>query len=403
MEFNNFSLKNGGQEEKIKISLEDFPDDIYILLEDDFRAEFFKTAWRINKSYRHLAKKIGVSNPVMLSWRRGRINSTNQDQFCSVWAIKEIINRSKHSSEWKYDLDEVQKHIKSIRAIHGRKILNTKLPIEDSVELREIVTHLLCDGYASNKKHMTSKYDLTSLGAVREFQSELSAFGEIQNLKIRKYNGPKPWTVMYGLSFPKAITKILINKFNINFSWNKGRLPKEFFEGDRRLLAAIVRAFLIDEGHISSLSVKFSSNNLNLLHNLESICLKLGYQSVGIRNCKSCYALSLSTKSFLDICKDIMSISPLPITKKQNRLELGLKLLKKRYVHFDVEKEIINLLKVRPMTVYQLCEKIVARRNNIDCHLKRLKKVNAVTTCSNKARGSGGAFIWKLTCSNEHY
>jgi len=58
--------------DKIQITLEDFPDDIYILLEGDFRAEFFKTAWKINKSYRHLAEKIGVSNPVMLSWRRGR-------------------------------------------------------------------------------------------------------------------------------------------------------------------------------------------------------------------------------------------------------------------------------------------------------------------------------------------
>ena len=76
--------------EEIKISLEDFPDDIYILLEDDFRAEFFKTAWKINRSYRHLAKKIGVSNPVMLSWRRGKINHNNLDQYCSVWDIKEI-------------------------------------------------------------------------------------------------------------------------------------------------------------------------------------------------------------------------------------------------------------------------------------------------------------------------
>ena len=45
-------------EDKIQITLEDFPDDIYILLEDNFRADFFKTAWKINKSYRHLAKRL---------------------------------------------------------------------------------------------------------------------------------------------------------------------------------------------------------------------------------------------------------------------------------------------------------------------------------------------------------
>ena len=383
-------------EESIKITLEDFPDDIYILLEDEFRANFFKAAWKINKSYRHLAKKIGVAAPTMLAWRRNK-DGGHYERFVSMKNLRKILNLCKNSSSPLFDFRIIEKYIKCIRARHGKlRIYNPKLPIDDSVELREIVTHLLCDGYASNKKQTTSKYELTSLGAVKEFQNELSAFGEIQNLEIRKYNSPKPRAAMYRLSFPKAITKILISRFNINFSWDKGRLPKEFLRGDKKLLVAIVRAFLIDEGHIHSLSVKFSSNNLKLLYDLESICLKLGYECLRIRNCKSCYVLSLSTKSFLNICNDIMSISPLPIPKKQKRLELGLKLLKKRYIHFDVGKEIINLLSVKPMTVAQLCEKVIARGNNINDHLNRLKREKIVTVCSRKARGSGGAFIWKL-------
>ena len=398
MEINNFSSNNENKEGNIRIALEDFPNDIYILLEDDFRAMFFKTAWKINRSYRHLAKKIGVAAPTMLAWRRNK-DGGHYERFISLKNLRKIMDFCKNSDSPLFDFRVIERHVKCIRAIHGTlRINNPKLPIHDSVELREIVTHLLCDGYASNKKHTTSKYDLTSLEAVKEFQSELCIFGEIQNLKIRKYNSPKPRAAMYRLSFPKAITKILCTKFNINFSWDKGRLPKEFFEGNRKLFAAIVRAFFIDEGHINTLSVKFSSNNTKLLHDLELICLKLGYESLGVRNCKSCYVLSLSTKSFFNIYNDITGISPLPITKKQKRLELGLKLLKKRYKHFDVEKEIINLLKVKPMTVYQLCEKIVARRNNIDSHLNRLKRESVVTICSNKARGSGGAFIWKLAC-----
>lgn len=398
MEFNNFSLKNSGQEEVTKITLEDFPDDIYVLLEDDFRAEFFKTAWKINKSYRHLAKKMGVSAPTMLAWRRNK-DGGHYERFIPLDNLRKILYFCKNAHSPLFDFRVIEKNIKCIRARHGTlKIYNPTLPIIDSVKLREIVTHLLCDGYASNKKHMTSKYDLTSLKAVEEFKNELSLFGKIQGLKIRMHSPPEPRATVYRLNFSKAITKILINKFNINFSWDKGRLPKEFLRGDKKLLVAIVRAFLIDEGHIHSLSVKFSSNNLKLLYDLESICLKLGYESLGIRNCKSCYVLSLSTKSFLNIYNDIMSISSLPIPKKQKRLELGLKLLKKRYIHFDVGKEIINLLRVKPMTVSQLCEKIIARRNNIDNHLKELKRKNIVAICSNKARGCGGAFIWKLAC-----
>jgi len=259
---------------RIQIALEDFPDDIYIQLKDEFRAEFFKTAWKLNKSYRHLAGKVGVSNPVMLSWRRGKINFTNQDQFCPVWAIKSIINHSKNYPEWKFDLDEVQKHIKSIRAIHGTKISDIRLPIEDSIELRRIVTHLLCDGYASNKKRMTSKYGLISLEGVKEFQKELCIFGNIHGLKIRKNLRHNRSAVMYNLHFPKVITKILTKKFNIEFGWDKGRLPSEFINGERKLLAAVVRAFFIDEGSIHDLSIKFSSNNLELLNDLKAICLK---------------------------------------------------------------------------------------------------------------------------------
>ncbi len=383
-------------EDQVQIKLRDLLDDIYILLEDEFRAEFFKTAWKINKSYRHLARKIGVANPVMLSWRRGRINSTNQDQYCSVWAIKEIINYSKHSSEWKFDLDEVQKHVKSIRAVHGRKIYNIKLPISDSIELREVVTHLLCDGYASNNKQMTSKYALTSIEGVKEFQNELSIFGETPELKIRKESRPVPRAVMYILQFPKVITKILTKKFNIEFGWDKGRLPVEFIDGNKILLAAIVRAFFIDEGSIHDTSIKFHSNNLNLLNDLKIICLKLGYKTLPIKRGRTCYTLSLSNKSFLNFYTDVKSISPLPIVKKQKRLELGLELLNKKYVHFDVEYEIIKNLEKGSMTRPQLCGLIVARRNNIIHHLTRLRRKNVIKLSNQRANGQGGGFIWEL-------
>ena len=92
----------------------------------------------------------------------------------------------------------------------------------------------------------------------------------------------------------------------------------------------------------------------------------------------------------------MMSIAPLPIIKKQKRLELGLKLLNKRYIHFDVQKEIISLLKSSPMTSSELCNKIIARRNNINNHLNQLRNKNMVEICPNKAKGKGGEFIWKI-------
>ena len=149
--------------------------------------------------------------------------------------------------------------------------------------------------------------------------------------------------------------------------------------------------------------ITFSSKNIHLIKDLELICLKLGYKSLGIKKGKTCYLLSLSTKSFLTIYNDIINISPLPILKKQKRLELGLKLLKKRYIHFDVKKEIINFLKIKPMTIPELCENIVARRNNIDDHLNKLRRENIVELSSKKAKEKGGAFIWKLSSQKKNH
>lgn len=381
---------------RIQIALEDFPDDVYVLLEDEFRADFFKTVWKTNRSYRHLARKIGVSAPTMLAWRRNK-DGGHYERFISIKNLKNILEYCKNSESPLFDFRILEKNVKCIRARHGQlRIYKPKLPIKDSVELREIVTHLLCDGYASNKKHMTSKYGLTSFEGVKEFQRELSIFGDIPGLKIREYISPKRRAVMYNLHFPKAITKILSHKFKIGFGWNKGRLPQEFVNGDRKLLAAIVRAFFIDEGSIHDLSVKFSSNNPELLNDLKIICLKLGYKTLPIRHGRTCYVLPLSNKNFMEFYTDIMNISPLPIVKKQNRLELGLKLLNKKYIHFDIENQIVNNLRKGPMTRPQLCELIVARRNNIIHHLNRLNQKNIIQLSKQRAHGQGGGFIWEL-------
>lgn len=101
-------------------------------------------------------------------------------------------------------------------------------------------------------------------------------------------------------------------------------------------------------------------------------------------------------ENFLNFYNDILSISPLPIIKKKNRLELGLKLSYKKYIHFDVETEIIENLKKEPMTRPQLCELIVARKNNIDNHLSKLRQKNIIKLCNQRAKGQGGGFIWEL-------
>ncbi|MEK6983585.1 MAG: hypothetical protein AABX33_03350, partial [Nanoarchaeota archaeon] len=346
-------------ENRIEITLEDFPDDIYILLEDDFRAEFFKTAWRINKSYRHLAKKIRVSNPIMLSWRRGRINFTNQDQFCPVWAIKSIINHSEHDSKWEYDLDEVQKHVKSIRCKAGAfKIYNVKLPIKDSINLREIVTHLICDGSALKEKRRTSKYASTSLETVNELTKKLLVFGETPNMFIRREGYFNHYLPCYVLNFSKAITKILTAKFGIDFRGNKARMPKEFFNSERKFLIAIVRTFLIDEGCIRDRNINFCSGSIELLEDLKQICNSLGYKCQNIRKSGGTYYLNISPDSFVKVYEDLTLFGRLPIKDKQERLELGMNIINSSPNFHNLDESLLLNLK-NPITTLGLSKKLL--------------------------------------------
>lgn len=384
------------KEEATKITLEDFPDDIYILLEDDFRAKFFKTAWKINKSYRHLAKKLGVSNPVMLSWRRGRINFTKKDQYCPIWAIKEIINKSQDSPEWGHDLGDVQKHIKSIRSKAGSyKIYNVKLPISDSVELRELVTHLICDGSALNEKRRTSKYASTSLETVKKFKQNLAIFGTIPNMEIKERVYDNHYLKCYILSFSKAITKILSHKFKVDFRSAKARLPKDFFSGNKKLLIAVVRTFFIDEGCINDRTIYFCSGSLNLLEDLKIVCNNLGYQCQNIRKSNTAYYLIISPNSFEKFYEDIISLGPLPIKEKQGRLILGINILKNKPDFKNLSQSILEILNKNPSTKLELSKELLVNAKTIGERLLKLEKDNMVIRLD-RVNGKGGYQKWHI-------
>lgn len=376
----------------LKIELKDFPDDVYILLEDEFKSKFFKTAWKINKSYRHLAKKLKVSNPTMLSWRRGKINTTNKDQYCPMWAIRSIIQHSKKSNKWNYDLNNIQKYIKSIRAKAGdHKIYNLNLPIKDSIHLREIVTHLLCDGSALNEVGRTSKYALTNKEGVKEFKKELLIFGKQQIYITKELR--ENYLTRYIIGFSKAITKILLNKFKINFRGSEARLPSEFFNGKRKFLIGIIRAFLIDEGYIKDRTINFCSGSLNLIKDLRKICDKLGYKCQKIMKSGNTYYLNISPNSFKEAYKDIMSIRRLPINRKQESLDLGMKIIKNKPNFSNLNKEILKILDKRQLTRYKLSKLLLVNSKTIGERLLKLEKKGNIKRIG-KDRGKGGPYIW---------
>ncbi len=381
-------------EDKIQITLEDFPDDIYIQFEDEFRAEFFKTAWKINKSYRHLAKKIGVSNTTMLSFRRGK-DTVKLDRAISIKRLKDILSHCKESENPIFDINIVQKHVKYIRARHGMKIYNPKLPIWDSIELREIVTHLLCDGSALIEKQTNSKYALTDFNAVEEFKDKLSIFGSNLDMQITETKYNNHYKICYVMGFSKAITYILTHKFKIDFRGTKARLPLEFLKGNRDLLCAIVRAFLIDEGCIHDRNIIFCSGNLNLLNDLREICLLLGYKCQNMRNKNnSVFYLYISPDSFENVYRDLRNLKPLSIKDKQQRLDLGHSILANKPDFSKLDEDIKRVLLSGPATSVEISKVLFVNSKTIYERLNKMHRANVVNKYRKSNSGRGGSLVW---------
>jgi len=374
------------------ITLTDFPNDIYVLLEDNYRAKFFKTAWVLSGGYRKLAKTFGVSNVSMLGWRCAKQGNSKIIRFCPVWALKKISKLLVGNGHKEFELNEIQKYIIGYKARHGIIINNPKIPIMDSTDLRAFVTHVFCDGTAQNIAQRTCKYDSTSYGAVEGFRDLLKVFGSI-NRKITFHKRLFPAKDAYRVSFPKAIAKILINKFG-SFDSDKARIPKEFFRGDRKLLSAIVRAFLIDEGSIRDTRITFTSKNILLLKDLIEICKKLDYKCCKIRKTWTAYEFTIGSESLKQVYTDLMKISPLSIDYKQKRLEFGVKILDYKKNFSNIKGEILEALEENPLTNVELSHKIACRARAAWGYLKELERDGLIK--GEKVAGRHGAYIYEL-------
>jgi len=384
------------------IELEDFPDDIYILLEDNFRINFFQTAIKIIGSYKKLANILKVSISTVLSWKRAKDGEGNT-HFCSVKNVKTISKILVNNNYKYFCLSEVQKYIKAYKDAHGKLwICKPNLPIKDSIEMREIITHLICDGSAPLTPRRTSKYASTCKKSAEEFLNELGVFGKIlRNGKNKIYiqtesKLTKGFRNKYVVPFPKALTKILTKNLNISFDTFNSRLPKFFFYGNKKLLVSVVRAFLIDEGHIKDTRSYFTSSNRRLLEDLNKICRTLNYKRGKIAKYREIFKLSISAHSIKRFYYDILSIKKLPIEEKQKRLELAIKLsCRKRKKFVNLDKTIVYCLTEKPMTLVELSSKLGIRSRAIWFYTKKLEAEGKIKVID-KMVGKGGANIWSI-------
>jgi predicted transcriptional regulator len=331
----------------------------------------------------------------MLSLRRGK-DTAGLEKGISLKHLKSVVKFSQESSSWNFDWKDISSNLTCIKARAGTlKIYNPILPIHDSIKLREIVTHLICDGSALNEKHRTSKYASTSLRTVNELKEKLSIFGYIPKLKIRKESYQNHYLDCYILHIPKAITKLLSHKFKINFRSVEARLPKEFLNGERKFLIAVVRTFIIDEGCIKDRNISCCSGSRYLLSDLLKVCNKLEYKCQKLRKSNNTFYLNISPDSFEKVYNDLIDIGPLPIKEKQELLDLGMEIIKNKPNFKKLNEQIIEKLKHKSSTKLDLAKKLFINTKTIGERLLKLEKGGIVKKL-NRTNGKGGPQLWDI-------
>ena len=354
-----------------EIHIWDFPDDIYILLDEDYTKSLFK------ESLYRIAKRLNRSRSTVLGWYR--CSWRDKSQYMPIWALKKL------HELYKINKALTEQHVVSYRIAAGKPITNPILPIIGDSYIFRIIGHLIGDGSGGDEKGSTPNYCNTSLPVRMEFIELLkNTFGEVHYNHMPKH---------HALTFSKAIVLIIKKQYKINdFRGSKCVLLDDFLEQDKSLLMAFVKSFIIDESTIRSSGIDIYCGNYQVLTVLKKVCLKLGYRVGKIKRGNEVFYFRIYSYSLIQLKNDIGIMSH---KQKEERLLFSISLLErgwKQRKRWVVRSQIIKLLKEKPMTVYEICFKLGIGFTSIrDFHLIRMEKEGLV--CRDT---SSKEHIWRI-------
>lgn len=269
----------------------DFPDEIRVYFNDQFREKLFRTL-KGASSRNKLARKFGVSTSIIKSYFQTGKDSAGLKTYIPVKIIKRIPKILSIPVDCEFML-KLEKNVVAYRARAGWAVTNPILPIRETPELYSIVAHVICDGTAGKRK--TPCYYNTCKELREKFKKCLQVFGNVETNEYEVQNN------VYAIMFPKAITDILSHAFQVQFV-RTHNLPKSFFTTSKECQYAAIRAMFDDEGCISNNQLTFTQKEIGVMNNtkvlLEDIGIQAGKITKDDRGCKSITVLSESRELF---------------------------------------------------------------------------------------------------------
>jgi len=245
------------------ISLQDFPDYIFIYLEDNYRKKFLQNACNLAGSQDKLARIIRISTSRFTNWYAGKQKDykTNKVgiQFIPLRKIKIISNLLVEDNNYAFSMENIQRNVAMYRMRAGNPITNPIFPIKESPEMIRLLFHLLGDGYSGNKKD-SANYKNIRQELLDEFKNDLNIFG---NVPI--------YEQQYSIKFPRVIAEVIENFYDVNTMTFDSRITSNIKRIPKKWLYFGIRAFVDDEGCMTKSSIVLYSANSNLLEGIKQI------------------------------------------------------------------------------------------------------------------------------------
>ncbi|MFQ6129334.1 MAG: helix-turn-helix domain-containing protein [Candidatus Hadarchaeaceae archaeon] len=359
------------------IHLCEFPDDVRISLDSACIKEL-KEALQRTYNQEELSQMLGVSE------RQAR-RYLNGDRI-TVAVLKKISELLKKDHP-KFDLRNLQMHVKGYWSIYGKRRINPILPIPESPHLGSIIVHMFCDG-SVGKNH--ARYHNKCVETLEYFKKLLSNFGEVPV----KGEG---WKGTPCVDFPVVIARILAKKYYVpSFRSDVARIPNILRNKPRAWLIKMLEAALVDEGAIGD-DIYIGVKNKQLLSDIREVAEKAGYACGKISCSGDIYRFQIFVENIQRLSEDLSS---LPHPDKRREIEI----LKERQ-HYGAghrheiggsKKLIINALLEGAKTVKELSEILKISLGKVRLHLHQLERIGVVHVVK-KIRKKGHPSLWGIS------
>lgn len=375
-----------------KFHIDSFPADrIFVQLKEDFHNELFQKIRQYKfKNFNKLFFENRLNYSTFKIWKKRKtiFSARTKEHFIPLsFIIKIPIIFSE------YSIEIIEKNISAYKGPSSSNVITApNLPLIEDQRLLKILAHLIGDGskggafgtkLPKGKQH--SEYRNFRSELLDSFENDLSVFGNVPTSK----------NYIHGhLMISNVIGYILEQIYKIKFDTFNSRVPKDLFDLPRELVAAFLRAYGDDEGHVYDSSIDYYSNNKNLMNEVLLLINKT-FPEIHTSKLKSNAKAGKNIKYSITIYHTSQEkyLQYIGFDHKQKTEDLKFNLIRRNSKDNRYQKEaILRLLKDENLTAKHISRRLVTSHRNILYHLNQLKRDNKVY----RIKKEGWSNIWAI-------